>query len=194
MGFTLSQVTDSFNDLVRLYELLGFKEVPCTNFLYFYPSYRSKDMYIEDESVRISLEYGEDMPNGFDSKIFYIDLSVDKVYNLRHKVSERFMRYYRISNNYFTTNINELYVSLDRSVKRYLSFWSHRSYNLYLSVDKMSRGLIKYLREKVDSRFDDSLPYDIRDVYFSYVGSERKLVIVIKKDHKIASEALFFHV
>lgn len=194
MGYTLKQIDHYYNDVVNLYRSMGFADVPCSNFTYFGNSYRSQDLHKDNETARVSLYCGVVTPKGFNYSVSYIDLVVEKTVDLSHRASEMFMRYYRIDDNYFTTDLQDVRVSRDIALMRYLSFWEHRSMNLHLDFNKMPDNLQRRLFTAVGGRLSEnrSSNYKVIDAYFSYVGKERKFVIVIKNDDSVASEAFWF--
>lgn len=199
MGYTMHQIQSHFNNIVSNYKAMMFSEVPCSsavnyscNGVYRYTDLKS--LVTDGVSVRVKLISRHETLDDIKYPANIIDLDADQfVYGSKNSTAH-YNRFYYIDSNYYTSDLNEVRSAVKIRLKRYIDYWDHRGKNMYIDVSKLSSSLITYLRSAIDSSLGNrSKVYDIKDVYFSYTGSVRKLVIVIKHADKSATESFWFN-
>lgn len=198
MGYTMQQIQKRYNDVVDIYKAMSFKEVPCYSVVNYTLNgvYRSTDLkstIADDVSVRVKLVSKHEKFVGLDYPAYFIDLDVDQLVNLRSANVAHYNRFYCVDDNYYSTNIDDVINARAISLKRYLDFWNHCNKNMRLNLAKMPTSLVLYLHKLVNSKLGDRIKvYSIRDIYFSYAGVSRELVIVIKHKDNLATESFWF--
>lgn len=199
MGYTMNQIQNRYNSVVKAYESMSFKRVPCSAFINYSSSiYRAVDLSSGEDhkvSARISMVSKQKDIFGFDYPVQTLSIITDKYVNGNKIITEDCGQFYRIDSNYFTTDLSELKHARDISAKRYIDYHSHISKTMYLDLNKISQRLMDYIKRAVDKQIsDDSASYFIRDIYFSYSHSlGRRLVVVIKRSERSATESFCFN-
>lgn len=195
----MNQIQNRYNSVVKAYESMSFKQVPCSAFINYSPSiYRAIDLsFGEDHKVtaRVSMVSKQKDIFGFDYPVQTLSIMTDKYVGGDKIITEDCGQFYYIDSNYFTTDLSELKRARDISAKRYIDYHSHISKTMYLNLNKISQRLIDYIKRAVDKQIDDdSVNYSIRDIYFSYSHSlGRRLVIVIKRFERSVTESFCFN-
>ena len=198
MGYTMQQIQKCYNDVIDTYKAMSFKEVPCSSVVNYTINgvYRSTDLkstVSDNVSVRVKLISKHEKFIGLDYPAYFIDLDVDQLVNLKSANVAHYNRFYCVDDNYYTTNINDVINARAISLKRYLDFWDHHNKNMRLNLTKMPNSLLLYLHKLINSKLGNRTKvFSIRDVYFSYAGVSRKLVIVIKHEDNLATESFWF--
>ena len=199
MGYTMNQIQNCYNSVVKAYESMSFKCVPCSAFINYSSSiYRAVDLSSgEDHKVtaRVSMVSKQKDIFGFDYPVQTLSITTDKYVNGNKIITEYCGQFYCIDSNYFTTDLSELKHARDISAKRYIDYHSHISKTMYLDLNKISQRLMDYIKRAIDKQIsDDSASYSIRDIYFSYSHSlGRRLVVVIKRPERSATESFCFN-
>lgn len=199
MGYTMNQIQNRYNSVVKAYESMSFKRVPCSAFINYSSSiYRAVDLSSGEDhkvSARISMVSKQKDIFGFDYPVQTLSIITDKYVNGNKIITEDCGQFYCIDSNYFTTDLSELKHARDISAKRYIDYHSHISKTMYLDLNKISQRLMDYIKRAVDKQIsDDSASYSIRDIYFSYSHSlGRRLVVVIKRPERSATESFCFN-
>ena len=195
MGYTMQQIQKCYNDVVDIYKTMSFKEVPCSSTVDYtlnsvYQSIDLKSTASDNVSVCVKLISKREKFTGLDYPVYFIDLDADQLVNLKSANVAHYNRFYRVDGNYYTTNINDVINARAINLKRYLDFWDHRIKNMKLNLAKMPNSLVLYLHKLVNSKLgNNTKTFSIKDVYFSYTGVSRKLVIVIKYKDNLAIES-----
>lgn len=195
MGYTYNQMINHFNNTVDLYKAFSLKESSCSNVNYIGDTLVSKDLTNGNVTIRVKLNKGINKPNGFKHEVSYFDLDADKFINSKFESSTHYRRYYRIDDNYFTVYADELKHAQDIRLDRWTQYILHNNSVTKLNVNKISGSLLKYIQKAVDKRIaGNNKNYVIKEVYFNYTKSARELVVVIKRNNYIATEAHYFTV
>lgn len=199
MGYTMNQIQNRYNSVVKAYESMGFKQVPCSVFINYSTNiYRAVDLSFGEDhrvSARISMVSKQKDIFGFDYPVQTLSIMIDKYMNGNKIITEDCGQFYCIDSDYFTTDLLELKHARDISAKRYIDYHSHISKTTYLDLNKISQRLMDYIKRAVDKQIsDDSASYSIRDIYFSYSHSlGRRLVVVIKRFGRSVTESFCFN-
>lgn len=200
MGYTMSQIDKHYNDIVNVFKSMHFEEVPYSNRCYCGNIYRSVELSnkLKDTVVthKITLNHGTlDDLDGFAYSVPYLDVA-DSVYvNGVHALENCYKRFYQIDSNYYTIHLSEVKHARDLHLKRYLDCIP-KSHCCYIEVNKLSDKVINYFNRRIDTAMDKlnrSHDYKIKDVYFSYRGNSRRLVVVIKHRDNLGTEAIYFN-
>lgn len=199
MGYTINKIHNRYNSVVKAYESMCFKQVPCSAFTNYSPSiYRAIDSsFCEDHRVttRVSMVSKQKDIFGFDYPVQTPSIMTGKYVGDDKIITEDYGQFYCIDSNYFMTDLSELECARDISAKRYINYHSHISKTMYLNLNKISQRFIDYIKRAVDMQVgDDSVSYSIRDIYFSYSHSlDCRLVVVIERFGRSATDSFCFN-
>lgn len=197
MGYTMHQIQNCYNNTVKAYESMNFKNVPCSSIVNYSGNiYRSTDLSADNRvTVRVQLISKRENIFGFDYPVHTLSIDTSKYVNNQKLVTEHCGKFYCIDSNYFTSDLSELKNAREISLKRYLKYHSHSSKTSYLDLSKLSSRLTSYIKKAIDKQLNcESAKYTIRDIYFSYSNSlGRKLFVVIKRDDSSATESFCFN-
>ena len=198
MGYTMRQIQSRYNSIVDDYKAMMFTEAPCSSIINYslggvYRSTDLKSVTKDSVLVRIKLISKREKLDKLNYPTYCIDIDTDQYIDGEIHNTAHYDRFYRIDDNYYTSNIEEVKHARSVSLKRYINFCNHRCKITHLNISKLSGSLIAYLRKAVDSVLDDHKEtYVLKDVYFNYNGLDRKLVVVVKHNDKLATEAFSF--
>lgn len=197
MEMTFSKILELYNSIVELYKVYNFKEVPySSNVIYGSSICRTIDLHNEDTTINLTLTNKTDCFDGLNYYVTYLELKADKYVNCVKQSSTIFNRFYSIDSNYYTTSLDRLKEVRKIALDRYLHFCDHRYTFRRLNLNKFSSKLISYITALVKSHSTmkhRSSDFIIKDVYFTYDGLNRTLVIVFKHIDNIATEAIYFN-
>lgn len=194
MGYSMDQIDNCFNNIVKAYERMNFFKVPCSSISYCGNTYKLIDLSNGNVTARVTLVKHDQVLPGFDYPVQTLTISTDKYADHDKVIKEKCDQFYFISNNYFTDNLLEVKRARDTSSKRFLNNHSLSSYKtLHIDLNKVSDRLLSYLKNAIDKRVC-GCDYEIRDMYFRHGSASemRALVIVIKRSNLQYTEALCF--
>ena len=197
MEMSLNKVFELFSRVVTLYKAFNFKEVPyLSNVVYGSSIYRIVGLHNEDTTINLTLTNKTDYFEGLNYYVTYLELKADKYVNCVKQSSTIFNRFYSIDSNYYTTSLDRLKEIRKIALDRYLHFCDHRYTFRRLNLNKFSSKLISYITALIKSHSTmkhRSSDFTIKDVYFTYNGLNRTLVIVFKHIDNIATEAIYIN-
>lgn len=197
MEMTFSKILELYNSIVELYKSYNFKEVPySSNVTYGSSICRTIDLHNEDTTINLTLTNKTDYFEGMNYYVTYLELRADKYVNCVKQSSTTFNKFYSIDSSYYTTSLDRLKEVRKIALDRYLRFCDHRYTFRRLNLNKFNNKLISYIAALVKSHSTmkhRSSDFTIKDVYFTYNGLNRTLVIVFKHIDNIATEAIYFN-
>lgn len=194
MGYSMNQIDNRFSNIVKAYERMNFKKVPCSSISYCGNTYRLVDLSNGSVTTRVTLVKHDQILPGFDYPVQTLTISTDKYVEHDQVIKEKCDQFYVISSNYFTDNLLEVKSARDTSSKRFLNNHSLVSYKtLHIDLNKVSDRLLSYLKNAID-KIVYGRDYEIRDMYFRHgcTSELRTFVIVIKRSDRQHTEALCF--
>lgn len=196
MGYTLHQIHNHFNEVVKSYKY-AFTEVPCSQEVEYTSNGINRSVILQSKfysntTVKVVLESKILFDSENSCYLNVIEISTSKANLTGVCYSHLDERFYYVGKNYYSTDILDAIQANKKNEDRFNSKTNYGT-TQYLDLEKLSDKTKSYIHKLVSSKLDlNKNAYNLYDVYFSYRNLCRELAIVIKRDNKNFSETLWF--
>jgi hypothetical protein len=191
IGYTFQQINDGYNALINKYKDMGFVENPYNVTQLFGNVYGCTELFFNDKSIKIVMERAEHNDNRFSYPVSCVQLKLE----IPDSTDVIHRRFYYVDNDYYLTDLDEIKKIRKVQLDRFLNRNNHTALYCDINKLKLSNSALSFLKNRINQYLlngNRTLSYQIKYIYFSYRNLERQLIVVIKHDDKVGTEAIYF--
>lgn len=191
IGYTFQQINDVYNELINTYKNMGFVEDPYSITQCFGNTYGCTELFFNNKNIKVIMEYASHNDSRFSYPVSCVQLKLERPEST--DVIHR--RFYYVADNYYLTDLDEIKKIRKLQLDRMLSRSNHTALYCDINKRKLSSNTLSFLKNRIENYLlnnNRTLSYQIKYIYFSYRNLERQLVIVIKHDDNVGTEAIYF--